>query len=212
MNIVSTKHEFNSAMIGMILFDGSMPNDHCLYLRHGGRQLSLVDEKVEYISKYLAPKSLRSGVDKKGYEYRYAYFNNDKLKFLYDDIYIDCKKHLSQKLLNRFDKETLAFMYIDDGCLCLHKDKNNPFIYKSREILISTNSFSFEEVDRLTYCIRKKYDVDFHITKDKGRPRIWCNTKNTIKFLEIVAPVVKNFPSCRYKLDLKYKSKNISFL
>ena len=51
--MVTTKHELNSALIGMILFDGSMINDHCLYIRHGYKQLDYVDEKVKYISKYL---------------------------------------------------------------------------------------------------------------------------------------------------------------
>lgn len=212
MKIINTKHNFNSAMIGIILFDGSMQNEKVLYIRHGGNQLSYVDEKVEYISNYISPKSMRTSVDKKGYIYRYAYFNDIKLKYLYEKIYINGKKRLTKNILNRFDNITLAIMYMDDGCLSLRKDKKHEGIYKSREIHLNVQSFSFNEVEMLQNYLRIKYDIDFHLTVDKGKPRLWCNTKNTIKFLTIIAPIVKQFPTMHYKLDLKYKTNKYNFL
>lgn len=211
MKKVNTKHDFNSAMIGIILADGSMSKENILYIRHGGKQLSYVDEKVEYLSKYITPKSLRESVDKKGYKYRYAYYNTDKLKYLYKKIYKDGKKKLTNKILNRFTPTTLAFIYMDDGCLSLRKDKKNGCI-KSREIHLNVQSFTIEEVNNLKNLLLNKFGIDFHTTLDKGNPRLWCNTKNTIKFLKIVAPIVKEFPTMHYKLDLKYKVKPISFL
>ena len=213
MNTLNTKHSYNSAMIGMILFDGSMQNDHMLYLRHGGNQLDYVDNKVLLVSKYLKPKTVKTSIDKKGYAYRYAYFNDRSLKYLYDSIYIDGKKRLSKSVLNRFTPLTLAIMYMDDGCLVLRKDqKQDKLAYKSREIYLATHSFSVEEVTMLQNMLLDKFGVEFRMSFDKGKPRLWCNTKNTIKFLTIVAPIVKRFPSMHYKLDLKYESKKVSFL
>lgn len=210
---IDTAHKLNSALIGMILFDGSMNGEKYLYLRHGGKQLNYVDEKVDFISKYLTPTSLRTTVDNKGYTYRYAYYNNNKLKYLYKKIYINGKKQLTKKILNRFDEITLAIMYMDDGCLGLRKDTKYPGNYKSREIHLNVQSFSTHEVKMLQSYLKNKYHVDFHLTTDHGKPRLWCNTKNTIKFLEIVSPVIQhNFPSMYYKLDLKYKQKKINFL
>lgn len=211
---IDTKHKLNSALIGIILFDGSMPANHCLYIRHGGNQLGYVDEKVNFISKYYTPKSIRTSIDKAGYTYRYAYYNNYNLNFLYKNIYKkDKKKTLAQNILNRFDEITLAIMYMDDGCLGLHKDLKHEGVYKSREIHLNVQSFSFDEVKRLQNLLLKKWGLEFHLTTDKNKPRLWCNTKNTIKFLEIVAPVIiDNFPSMYYKLDLKYKNKKINFL
>ena len=211
MKIASTKNELNSALIGMILFDGSMKNDHVLYLRHGGKQLSYVDEKVSYLSKYMKPKSCRTAVDNLGYTYRYAYYNDQKLKYLYHAIYRDGKKRLPSNIINRFTPVTLAFMYMDDGCLALHKGKT-PRVYKSREIILNTQSFSKDEVKNLQKVLSRKYGVNFKYTTDKGNPRLWCNTSNTLKFLTIVAPIVKEYKCMRYKLDLKYKKKQISFL
>ena len=210
---IDTSHKLNSALIGMILFDGSMNGEKYLYLRHGGDQLNYVDEKVNFISNYLAPTSMRTCIDNNGYTYRYAYYNNERLKYLYKDIYIDGKKRITSKILNRFDEITLAIMYLDDGCLGLRKDPKYPDTYKSREIHLNTQSFTFDEVEMLQAHLKNKFDVDFHLTTDKGKPRLWCNTKNTLKFLEIVAPVIHyNFPTMYYKLDLKYKRKKINFL
>ena len=212
MKKINTKHDFNAALIGMILFDGSMLNNHTLYIRHGGKQLSYVDEKVEFISNYLTPNTINTSVDKAGFKYRYANYNNKSLVYLYNKIYINKKKRLTKTILNRFNEITLAIMYMDDGCLGLRKDSKNPSIYKSREIHLNVQSFTKEEVFMLQNQLRLRWGIEFHYTTDKGKPRLWCNTKNTIKFLEIVAPIVREFPTMHYKLDLKYKIKNIRFL
>lgn len=210
---IDNSHKLNSALIGMILFDGSMNGEKYLYLRHGGNQLSYVDEKVNFISNYLTPTSLRTCIDNKGFSYRYAYYNNERLKYLYNNIYINGKKKLTKNILNRFDEITLAIMYMDDGCLGLRKDPKYPGNYKSREIHLNIQSFTWNEAKMLQSHLKKRFDVDFRLTKDHEKPRLWCNTKNTIKFLEIVAPVIQhNFPSMYYKLDLKYKVKKINFL
>lgn len=210
---IDTKHKLNSALIGIILFDGSMSKDHYLYIRHGGKQLDYTNEKVNFISKYFIPKSIKESTDNLGNTYRYAYYNDYKLRFLYNNIYKNGKKTLGKNIINRFDEITLAIMYMDDGCLGLHKDPKHEGVYRSREIHLNVQSFSFHEVEMLRRFLLNKWGLEFHITKDKGKPRMWCNTKNTIKFLEIVSPVIiDNFPTMYYKLDLKYKNKKINFL
>lgn len=210
---IDTKHKFNSALIGMILFDGSLSENKYLYIRHGGKQLSYVDEKVEFIKKYIKPRSIRTCTDKQGFVYRYAYYYDKRFKYLGKKIYKNGKKVLTKNILNRFDEITLAIMYMDDGCLGLRKDKKHPDTYASREIHLNVQGFTFHEAEMLQHYLLKKWGVDFHLTKDHGHPRLWCNTKNTIKFLKIVAPVIwYNFPTLYYKLDLKYKVKDVSFL
>lgn len=209
---IDTKHKFNSAVIGMMLFDGSLSNNKYFYIRHGGKQLHYVDEKVKFIEKYMKPKTVRTVTDKNGFDYRYAYFCDERFKYLGTKIYKNGKKVLTKNILNRFDEITLAIMYLDVGCLGLRKGKY-PDVYCSREIHLNVQSFTKQEVEMFKAYLLKKWNLDFHITLDHGLPRLWCNTKNTIKFLQIVAPVIwYNFPSMYYKLDLKYKNKNITFL
>lgn len=210
---VDSSHKLNSALIGMILFDGSINGEKYLYIRHGGNQLNYVDEKVKFISKYLKPISLKTNIDNKNFTYRYAYYNNERLKYLYHNIYINGKKKLTKSILNRFDEITLAIMYMDNGCLGLRKDPKYLGNYKSREIYLNIQSFTWNEAKMLQAHLKNKFNIEFHLTIDHQKPRLWCNTRNTIKFLEIVAPVIQyNFPSMYYKIDLKYKTKKINFL
>ena len=211
MRLANTKHYFNSAMIGMILGDGSMMNDHVLYLRHGNKQFEYLDEKVSFVRNYIKPVTHRESTDKKGYSYKYAYYNTKKLKFLYCLIYPKGKKVITKKLLNRFNEISLAFFYMDDGCLALRKNPINKVI-KARSIHLNVQSFTWEEAENFKQMLLSKFGVEFRITTDKGNPRLWSNTENTIKFLEIVAPIVREFHCMHYKLDLKYKKKDISFL
>lgn len=208
---IKNAHEFNSCIIGILLGDGHMRNDHYLTIRHGGKQLSYVDETIKYLSSYITPNVVRSSVDKAGYAFRYANFSSKKLTYLYHKIYNNKVKILSPSIVNRIDAHALAFLYMDDGCLCLRKKRGSNCIC-SREIMLSVNSFTFQEVEYFQKYLLRKYGIDFHITTDKGKPRMWCNTKNTIKFLQIVSPIVANFPTMYYKLDLKYKRKPINFL
>lgn len=208
---IENAHDFNSAMIGMILFDGSMPSEKYLYLRHGGNQLTYVDEKIDFIKDYLIPTTVRSAVDKNGFSYRYAYFNTDKLKHLYNKIYIDGKKRLTDSILNRFDEITLAFMYMDDGSLVLHKDPKRPGEYHSREIYLAVNNFTLHEVTKLQRLLKNKWDLNFRISQEKSGYRLCCNAENAIKFCSLIAPYVKNFPTMLYKLDFKYKKKKLPF-
>ena len=204
----NTKHIKNSALIGLILGDGTMNRPNSLYIRHGGRQLDYVNEKVEYLKIYLKPVVLRECIDKKGFKYRYAYYNNRKLQYLYKLIYKNGKKTITQKLLNRFTEVSLAFFYMDDGCLSLRKCKNKSGEwsgnYKSREIHLCVHSFSFEEAEMFRKMLKDKFGLIFRMTTDKGHPRLWCNTKNTKKMIEIVKPIVSQFKTMSYKLDLKY--------
>ena len=208
---IENAHDFNSAMIGMILFDGSMPNEKYLYLRHGGNQLAYVDEKIGFIKDYLTPTTVRSAIDKNGFSYRYAYFNTDKLKYLYNKIYINGKKRLTDSILNRFDEITLAFMYMDDGSLVLHKDPKRLGEYHSREIYLAVNNFTLHEVTKLQSLLKNKWNLNFRISHEKNGYRLCCNGENAIKFCSLVAPYIKNFPTMLYKLDFKYKKKKLPF-
>ena len=197
-----------SALIGIILGDASMVQPNMLYIRHGARQLDYVNEKVDFLKDYMEPVSLRNSIDKKGYKYRYAYYCNQKLPYFYGIIYKKGRKVITLELLNHFDEISLSFFYMDDGSLSLRKYKNKngnwTGSYKSREIYLCTHSFDPNEVKMFIRMLRDKFGLRFRTTLDKGHSRIWCNTKNTKKMIEIIRPVVSQFKTMSYKLDLKY--------
>lgn len=198
MKIANTKHESNSALIGMILGDGYINSHNYLVLRHGGKQLKYVDYKIKYLSNYITYTEPKTSINKLGYTFRYSYIKDRRLKYLKKKIYINNRKSL-KKILNRFNEISLAFFYMDDGCLSIRKNKNGITV-KSKSIHLNIQNFTFEEAELFKNYLLKKFDLDFHITKDKGHPRLWCNTKNVLKFLDIVKPIVKEFPMFNYKL------------
>ena len=167
---IDTKHKFNSALIGMILFDGSLSENKYLYIRHGGKQLSYVDEKVEFIKKYIKPRSIRTCTDKQGFVYRYAYYYDKRFKYLGKKIYKNGKKVLTKNILNRFDEITLAIMYMDDGCLGLRKDKKSK---KGERVATTLHDIAYfcqdlSETVRhlwiqcLTRCCNSPFSKDLH--------------------------------------------------
>ncbi len=203
----NSKHEFNSALIGMLLGDGYIlhtKNSYCMYVRHGKSQFEYVDEIVEYFSNYIKPRSLYSKVDKKGYPYRVAYYNSKKLKYLYKKIYMQNgkkKKRLSPTIMHRFNAISLAFLYMDDGCLSVRK-RNGKYT-KSLQIFLCTEGFTKQENIWLANVIKQKFGVNFRVAKEKKYYRLWCSTVEAHKFLKIVSPIVKEFKSMHYKLDIK---------
>ena len=60
------------------------------------------------------------------------YIKYKTIPYLSSKIYINGKKSIS-KIINRITDVSLAFMYMDDGCLSLRKSKTGD-CYSSREI------------------------------------------------------------------------------
>ena len=207
---LQSKHEYNSAMIGMLLGDSyicELKNGYGMYIRHGGNQLSLVDDKVACLNAYLKPQTVAEKIDKKGYVYKYAYYNNASLKYLYENIYKNKVKIITKSILNRFNHISLAFFYMDDGSLSLRKYINKEGVwngsYKSKEITLCVHNFSIDEITDFKQMLKEKFDLTFNIAKDGIYYRLWCNTKNTLKFIKIVEPIISSFKCVNYKIDLK---------
>lgn len=188
-----SKHEFNSAMIGILLGTGNMVTENRLYLTGDIKQLSYISEKVNYLSNYITPKSIKFYNNK-----IYVYYNTKKLRYLYKQIYTNFNKHS----INRINKISLAFMYMDIGCLILKRKKDKKI--SSREIHLNTKNFTLQNIKLLQAYINKKFDINFHITMDKNKPRMWCNTTNTKKFIDLIIDIIREFKTMQHKIDLKY--------
>jgi len=156
----------------------------------------------------MKPISLRSSIDKKGYKHKYAYYCNHKLPYFYKIIYREGKKTITPELLNNFNEVSPSFFYMDDGSLSLrkYKDKNGDWTgsYKSREIYLCVHSFGLNKVKAFIKILKDKFGLGFRMTFDKGCPRIWRNTENTKKMIEVIGPFVSQFKTMSYKLDLKH--------
>lgn len=211
MKLAKTKHEFNNAIIGMLYGKSTLyksQNTCEFYIRHSGKQFDYVDEKVRYLSNYIKPLNVKIGVDKNGYTYKCAYYKSNIFNNIYKKIYLEnenkTNKYLHKNLLNRIDYIMLAFIYMDKGCLSVRK-KNDKYT-KSIKLILNTQNFTYKENLQLIKIIERKFHITFKIAKDKNNYRIWCNTENAYKFLDLVFPIVKEFNSMKYKLDIKQEN------
>ena len=92
---------------------------------------------------------------------------------------------------------------MDNGCLSVRK--RNGIYTNSMQIILNTQGFTKAENIWISGVLKRKFDLEFKIAKDGDNYRLWCSTQSALKLLEIVAPIVKEFKSMHYKLDIKKK-------
>lgn len=96
------------------------------------------------------------------------------LKSIYDLWYPNRIKIVPNNL--KLSSLTMAHWFCDDGCIRLKKDRDGNTT-KAMILKLSTNSFTKEEVDRLTELLRNRYGNYFSIYKDS---LAWYKRKNPL--------------------------------
>jgi hypothetical protein len=114
------------------------------------------------------------------------------------------KKVVSNLITNHITPMSLAFWYMDDGCLSYH-ESGSPWIR------LNTQGFSYEENQVLVNILKDKFNIQAKVNKDKiakdGHQmyRIDLSVEMTKKFLEIVTPYMCY--SMKYKTLDCYKDQ-----
>src|SRR5690625_483174 len=188
---LSTPDLFKALIIGKLLGDGSITKQkgrrprfqfthmHTDYgwSKHCYRQLSC--------SIPLNPSAYKKTIDSrlvKGYSLSY-YVQSRTSKvicYLRGKWYSDSGKIIPFNLLHKyFNKQSLAWWYMDDGYL--KKDKNKP-----QKIVLSTESFTKHENKWLINFLNKKYHLSFRL--DKQNRIILYDQFQILYFLTLVYP------------------------
>lgn len=114
--------------------------------------------------------------------------------------YLEGKKVMSPHDILLFDAESLAILYMDDGCL----NKNSGRSKRNYSITLSTQSFSWADNKLLRDYIADKFDVHFNIKKvsypSGMKYCLYCTQKQVPTFIKIVKPYI--LPSFLYKTEL----------
>jgi len=116
--------------------------------------------------------------------------------------YLEGKKVVSPHDLKLFDAESMAHLYMDDGCLSVtyNKSTNRQIVH----LVICTQSFSWADNDLLRRFILERFDVQFTINKASYpsgiKYRLRANKENAKRFVELVTPYV--LPSFEYKITI----------
>lgn len=212
------------ALYGMIIGDGHIFND-----KRSNGNLRFVatngEEQLEYLKYKMSlfnnnGKIVEAGRSPYSHKKIYHWFLNTDGNItnrLYEDIYINDKKTITDSVINRLNDVGLALLYMDDGCLS-HREEINQHCH----IRLNTQGLTKEENELLCSFINNKYGIKCHVSDENknGKPRYYhihissCSAKD---FLRIVTPYMcksmayKTIPSLEHLIGTKtvlYKKNN----
>lgn len=202
---IQRKSLFNSFIIGSVLGDATMRGNTTTRrasLRFLQKRTGYLDWKVAMCRNYIWPDR-HERVDNGAYGAKVAYYRAQrKLFYIWRMLYSTGKKRVTWKILKKLTPLGIAVWFMDDGSLVLRGKRSGTI--RSREIHFSTHSFTVGENKIIIQYFQSVWGVEFRLTSERGRPRIWCNTRNTHKFLDIVGTIVSQVPEMGYKADMKY--------
>lgn len=129
----------------------------------------------------------------------HPYFNK-----LYHYFYDDYRNRtIYSKTLSWLTPIGIANWYMSDGYVCLvGKNKNN--IY-NRRIDICTDRYKLEDVQKIQYFLKSKFNIQTSIIKRRQLYRIRILTISYEIFINLIRPYIVS--SMQYKLYLGYNNK-----
>ena len=127
-------------------------------------------------------------------------------KDIYDSNRI---KLFPKKYIDKVNVLSLLFLYLDDGTLRVRMYEGTSKIREIRATFC-LDSFTLEELNYFRTYLKDKYNIDRRIyrhskVKDLNRGfRVWLNTLNTNKFMDLINQYYDLVPSMQYKFTKYY--------
>ena len=198
--------------MGCMLGDGNMklPNgckNAMFNCQHGPHQLEYNKWKFELLKSlgaklYSYTRKTPSKKTGKLYEYNLVLTNcNKEITRMYNMLYFNKKKRITQDILNNFTAFSLAVLFMDDG------SRNRPLSCEDNtSYLIASCGFDKESLLLFQSFLFDKFHIESNVTKD-NRIYIKNNSRNLFEYL--IVPYIKEIPTMLYKIrELSRNSVN----
>ena len=225
MNLEMNIEDIKNALLGTIFADGSIGKSRTNGSRNGTNgELEIIhtSRNLDYLRLI---KSLLERID--GIKVRISEHNKkteSKTYTLYrlctnrhvwftelrKDIYDSNRiKLFPKKYIDKFNVLSLLFLYLDDGTLRVRMYEGTSKIREIRATFC-LDSFTLEELNYFRTYLKDKYNIDSHIYRhskvnDLNRGfRVWLNTLNTNKFMDLINQYYDLVPSMQYKFTKYY--------
>ena len=218
-------YEARQIFLYMLIGDGSLQKTGVLRMKHSHDQLEYLLWKRNLLESYGIKTNLYSTISKSwGKEFkcdivdtRLYTFSKRYRKLIYNPV----KNIYFKSLLRTITPLGIAIWYMDDGNLYLHKRDNEKYY---PEITLAT-CVSYDINQQIVDMFDKRFNIHFKIRpvcykKPKNvknyNPNNYLiklnDSKESVKFIDIVSPTVSQIPSMKYKIDLfkyyqNYKDK-----
>lgn len=184
-------------IIGKILGDGHLEtvNNKTFRLRieHSIRQKDYVDWLYNELRDLASNKPKVKKQIVQGKEYTKYWFNtgySPSFRFYYHQFYNNKKKVIPKLIHKWLTPLALAIWFMDDGSI---KSK----FHKAK--ILNTQSFDSESLNRLQQALRRRYNIETKLRKQKEGYQIYILSSEVDKFKAIIDKYI--LPSFRYKLD-----------
>lgn len=227
-----SRHEIRSATLGMCLGDCNLQmraKNARMQFAHSPKVEGYVGIKVKVINQipgvklkykhvlHNDPRVNKQYPTIRGWTNTHPYFTKMRKK-LYNPI-----KKVTKRALNSITPIGLAFWYMDDGHLSLKHNaiRSNADLNKSpqersissRTIILNTQGFSKKENQLICKWLLQKWKIESRVKSDKNKYwKLFINTSNSRKFVDIIRPYVIEIPCMHYKIDFKYVKDNPNLL
>ena len=167
--------------------------DHCL------EQKEYVFWKYEILKNFVTtPPRISYRTTKEGIRYEKSWWfrtlRHPVLTEIYNQFYTTdsyrCgRKIVPDSLIDTINPFVMAVWVMDDGS------------YHQGKIDISTYSFTLQEIEKICFIIKNKFNITMLYHKDRDRGyRIYCNKTETQKLADLICPYITK--KMRYKIGL----------
>lgn len=149
-------------ILGTLMGDASMEKvnkNARLTLAHGEKQKEYtyyISEKLSNLNPHTrhSISKLDSRTGKKYDMYWCEFPANPSFNNIYKSFYKNGKKRIPMELFENFTWQSLAYMFMDDGCKC------------SKAGLLATNCFSIRDLEKFKRFLKKKFNIETTIRKN----------------------------------------------
>jgi hypothetical protein len=162
-------------------------------------QANILNELTYVNIMYTEAATTKYGYNSKGY-FTLTTRQHPIYHTIRERMYLDGKKVISLHDLKLFDAESLAILFMDDGCLHVTQKKTctYPFSY------IATHNYSYGDNDLLRRFIKDRFDIHFNICQQRQNGNLYhflkCTKQQTAKLIHTIEPYI--LESFRYKVEL----------
>jgi hypothetical protein len=202
---ISEKQKY--VIYGILLGDGHISGKNVMWSQKNsgnhGKYLDYI--KTIFNNLPLSARNITGGFGSERTQIRLGIYY---VKSKYFDVFKEIRenvKFINQKWLKNLNEISLAFWYMDDGCLSTIKSK-----YKTGyQAILSTEGFNEKEIDLLISFLK----VRFGIIARKGKSKknmflIRISQNHSAKFFNLISKYVH--PAMRYKLPIE--NQKIDFI
>lgn len=221
---IKNEDEAKKALMGTILADGSIQKERKVsYKDKTYVEITHTSKNLDYLKEVKKLFELIQGVEctikehnkytiNKSYKlFRLTTNSTTYFKEVRDMLYDSNRiKKFPKEVIDNFNEISLLLLYLDDGTLKVRYYEGTSKIREVRTTFC-LDSFTLEEMKYFQKYLKDTYDLDTSIYRhSKNLPinrgfRIWMNSTNTKKFMNIIDKYYNCIPSMQYKF-LKFYS------